>query len=64
MTNLKFIETSNKKFLSKRFINLNDKLVIKNRVNFIKMNLVKNNDNELLTLSNETFSEKDAENEK
>ena len=52
-----------KKFLSKRFINLNDKLVIKNRVNFIKMNLVKNNDNELLTISNETFLEKDAESE-
>ena len=64
MINLKFIETSNKKFLSKRFTNLNDKLVIKNRVNFIKMNLVKNDDNELLTISNETFSEKDAENEK
>ena len=63
MINLKFIETSNKKFLSKRLINLNDKLVIKNRVNFIKMNLVKNNDNELLTISNETFLEKDAESE-
>lgn len=50
--------------MSKRFANINDKLVIKNRVNFIKMNLVKNNDNELLTISNETFSEKDAENEK
>ena len=53
----------NKKFLSKRTTNLYDKSVIKNRFNLIKMNSVKNNENELLTISDETMSEKDTENE-
>ena len=52
-----------KKLLSKRNTNLNDKSVIKNRFNLIKMNSVKNNENELLTISDETMSEKDTENE-
>ena len=52
-----------KKLLSKRNTNLNDKSVIKNRFNLIKMNSVKNNENELLTISDEIMSEKDTENE-
>ena len=56
-------EHVNKKLLSKRTTNLNDKLIIKNRFNLIKMNSVKNNENELLTKSEETISEKEAENE-
>lgn len=55
-------EYVNKKFLSKRTTNLNDKLMIRNRFNLIKMNSVKNNENELLTISDETNSEKDVEN--
>jgi len=56
-------EYINKKFLSKRTTKLNDKLIIRNRFNLIKMNSVKNNENELLTISDETNSEKEVENE-
>ena len=56
-------ESVNKKFMSKKTTNFNDIMTNKKRFSLIKMNSVKNNENELLTISDDSSSEKDVEND-